>query len=252
MRDALAVLRDGGGGGGGGSFSRRARRRGRALGTAAGGGARRFAEWRLHELALSAVAPRRARAVRRMDSLEQPALGVEAMRRWQRALAPLPGGGGARRESSSGGPSGGPELAYEALIHCVVLPPVRSALVNSWAVREPDAAAALLERWRPLLPGSQFSTLIATQVLRGSAELCLAAEARRDAASHVAPPMACRCCLRPARTALAQIRHKLGALLEATHAKAGGGLAAAAPGAAARAALSPWRRSSTARRGRLC
>merc|ERR1719399_1329088 len=97
----------------------------------------------------------------RWAPLDQPALGAEAMRRWRRALAPLPGGGG-----------GGPELAYEALVHCVVLPPVRSALVNGWVVREPDAAAALLERWRPLLPGSQFTTLIATQVLpRLEAEL---------------------------------------------------------------------------------
>ena len=203
-----------------------------------------FAEWRLHELALSAVAPGARALYAAWTPLEQPALGVEAMRRWQRALAPLPGGGGARRESSSGGPSGGPELAYEALIHCVVLPPVRSALVNGWAVREPDAAAALLERWRPLLPGSQFSTLIATQVLPR-----LEAELGRWQPKHDATPP--HTWLHPWLPLLPppglaplfpQIRHKLGALLEATHAKAGGGLAAAAPGAAARAALSPWRR----------
>ena len=64
-----------------------------------------FAEWRLHELALSAVAPGARALYAAWTPLEQPALGVEAMRRWQRALAPLPGGGGARRESSSGGPS---------------------------------------------------------------------------------------------------------------------------------------------------
>ena len=102
----------------------------------------------------SAVAPG-ARALYAADSLEQPALGVEAMRRWQRALAPLPGGGGARVRGPSGGPSGGPELAYEALIHCVVLPPVRRARQRLGLSASPiSAAAALLERWRPLLPGS--------------------------------------------------------------------------------------------------
>ena len=123
-----------------------------------------FAEWRLHELALSAVAPARARCTPHGLRSSSP---PSASRRCGDGSAPsrrCPAAA-ARAPSPSGGPSGGPELAYEALIHCVVLPPVRSALVNGWAVREPDAAAALLERWRPLLPGSQFSTLIATQVL---------------------------------------------------------------------------------------
>ena len=69
------------------------------------------------------------------------------------------GGAEAKAAAASGG------SAYDALVHLAVMPALRGALANEWAVRSSDAAIELLTTWRSLLPDALWKPLFSGQIL---------------------------------------------------------------------------------------
>lgn len=72
---------------------------------------------------------------------------------------------------------------YETMIYTLWLPPVRSAITNTWDVHEPTPVLDLLEIWRPLLPPFILTSLL-SQLIPHRLSSALAAWKPRSTPKH--------------------------------------------------------------------
>lgn len=72
---------------------------------------------------------------------------------------------------------------YETMIYTLWLPPVRSAITNTWDVHEPTPVLSLLEIWRPLLPSFILTSLL-SQLIPHRLSSALAAWKPRSMVKH--------------------------------------------------------------------
>lgn len=72
---------------------------------------------------------------------------------------------------------------YETMIYTLWLPPIRSAITNTWNIHEPNPMLNLLDTWRPLLPPFILSSLL-NQLIPHRLSSALAAWKPRSTHKH--------------------------------------------------------------------
>ncbi|KAI8089274.1 GC-rich sequence DNA-binding factor-like protein-domain-containing protein [Halteromyces radiatus] len=100
--------------------------------------------------------------------LENPLLGLDDIKRWRPLLLcndDMEKKKSSRRRHTKQNDISLEATPFETMMNTIWLNKVRSAINNSWQVREPDAVIQLLEAWQPVLPRFIFENIIYQLVL---------------------------------------------------------------------------------------
>ena len=146
----------------------------------------------MQEVAVAAIHPLFRKAMLDWDPLSDPTLIVTYIERLQHVLGieSVTSGNAVVLQNGhqSINRSRKSTTHYETLIYTLWLPPVRTAITNTWDVHNPDPLIALITAWRPLLPAFVLSNLINQLLIPRLTSAITDWKPRKSKKSHQTPP----------------------------------------------------------------